>query len=252
MNNLWFQKITITQIPYINVQQILVVTFEFTGAARGLIIISCAARGVRKVGQHCINWFDITVIADAALVNFDMFNKRLLYCIVLHSNRVIKGCPWYHRIVAKHLAVICWDIMLSTGRFNYAKLIFLRPSTFSAIFLIKMTKTISVIFSTMHLNLFTTSNCRTCMAESHWKCQRKLLDCPIPGVIEVTKRMILDVLENNQWIRLDLRKHPDKEPQASNITRWMQDWADAGEPAQSRKETVKDLRYQILRMRDSA
>jgi len=36
MNNLWFQKITITQIQYINVQQILVVTFEFTGAARGL------------------------------------------------------------------------------------------------------------------------------------------------------------------------------------------------------------------------
>ena len=30
-------------IQYINVQQILVVTFEFTGAARG----------VKKVGQHC-------------------------------------------------------------------------------------------------------------------------------------------------------------------------------------------------------
>ena len=34
MDNLWFQKITITQIQYINVQQILVVIFEFTGAAR--------------------------------------------------------------------------------------------------------------------------------------------------------------------------------------------------------------------------
>ena len=40
-------------IYYINVQQILVVTFEFTGAARGFMITSCAARGVKKVGQHC-------------------------------------------------------------------------------------------------------------------------------------------------------------------------------------------------------
>ena len=60
MDNLWFQKITITQIQYINVQQILVVTFEFrpTGAARGFMIMSSAARGVKKVGQHCCrrNW----------------------------------------------------------------------------------------------------------------------------------------------------------------------------------------------------
>ena len=36
---------------YINVQQSLVVTFEFrpTGAARGFMIISCAARGVKKL-----------------------------------------------------------------------------------------------------------------------------------------------------------------------------------------------------------
>jgi len=39
----------------INVQQILVVTFEFTGTARGFMIMSCAARGVKKVGQHCFN-----------------------------------------------------------------------------------------------------------------------------------------------------------------------------------------------------
>jgi len=38
---------------YINVQQILVVTFEFTGAARGFMIMSCAARDVKKIGQHC-------------------------------------------------------------------------------------------------------------------------------------------------------------------------------------------------------
>ena len=35
------------------VQPILVVSFEFTGAARGFMIISCAARGVKKVRQHC-------------------------------------------------------------------------------------------------------------------------------------------------------------------------------------------------------
>ena len=54
MDNLWFQKITISQIglQYINVQQIVVFTFEFTGAARGFMIMSCAARGVKKVGQH--------------------------------------------------------------------------------------------------------------------------------------------------------------------------------------------------------
>jgi len=31
----------------------LVVTFEFTDAARGFMIMSCAACGVKKVGQHC-------------------------------------------------------------------------------------------------------------------------------------------------------------------------------------------------------
>ena len=39
----------------INVQQILVVTFEFISAARGFMITlcrSCAVRGVKKVGQH--------------------------------------------------------------------------------------------------------------------------------------------------------------------------------------------------------
>ena len=46
MDNLWFQKITITQIQYTNAQQILVIAFEFTSAARGFIIMSCAARGV--------------------------------------------------------------------------------------------------------------------------------------------------------------------------------------------------------------
>ena len=52
MDNLWFQKTTIT-IGYIKVQQILIATFEFTGAARGFMIMSSAARGVKKVGQHC-------------------------------------------------------------------------------------------------------------------------------------------------------------------------------------------------------
>jgi len=48
MDNLWLQKITITEY-YINVQQILVVAFEFTGAARGFVVISFAARGVKEV-----------------------------------------------------------------------------------------------------------------------------------------------------------------------------------------------------------
>ena len=52
MDNLWFQKITITQVQYINVQQILVVIFEVTGAARGFIIMTCAVRVVKMVGQH--------------------------------------------------------------------------------------------------------------------------------------------------------------------------------------------------------
>jgi len=54
MDNLWFQKITITQIQYIKqIKKILDVTFEFTGAARGFMIMYCAARRVKKVGQHC-------------------------------------------------------------------------------------------------------------------------------------------------------------------------------------------------------
>ena len=52
---------TITQIQYnINIQQILVVTFEFTGAARSFMIMSCAARGVKKVGQHCYKGTEAT------------------------------------------------------------------------------------------------------------------------------------------------------------------------------------------------
>jgi len=54
MDNRWFQKITIAQTQYINIQEILVVTFEFTGAARGFMIMSGAACGVKKVGQHCL------------------------------------------------------------------------------------------------------------------------------------------------------------------------------------------------------
>jgi len=36
----------------------LVVIFEFTDEARGFMIMSCAARGVKKVGQHwCKRWW---------------------------------------------------------------------------------------------------------------------------------------------------------------------------------------------------
>ena len=76
MDNLWFQNITITQIEYINVQQILVVTFEFTGAACSFMIMSCAARGVKKVGQHysthCFsylaNYFQLCFMLGASLL----------------------------------------------------------------------------------------------------------------------------------------------------------------------------------------
>jgi len=44
------------QMQYINVQQNLVITFEFRpyGAACGFMTMSCAARGVKKIGQ---NWY---------------------------------------------------------------------------------------------------------------------------------------------------------------------------------------------------
>ena len=54
MDNLWFQKTTIIQLQYINIQQILVVAFEFTGAARGFMIMSCAARGVKRMDSTAL------------------------------------------------------------------------------------------------------------------------------------------------------------------------------------------------------
>src|SRR6218665_2731468 len=50
----YFKRLQLHKYNIIIVQQILVVTFEFTGAARGFMSMSCAARGVKKVGQH---WF---------------------------------------------------------------------------------------------------------------------------------------------------------------------------------------------------
>ena len=48
-----FKRLQLTKYNIlINVQQILVATLEFTGAAHGFMIMSCAARGVKKVGQH--------------------------------------------------------------------------------------------------------------------------------------------------------------------------------------------------------
>ena len=49
------------------VQQILIHTFEFTGAARGFMIMSCAARGVKKVGQH---WSSLCSSAARLLKSF--------------------------------------------------------------------------------------------------------------------------------------------------------------------------------------
>jgi len=57
VHTLWtasdFRRLQLHKYNNINVQQILVVTFEFTGAALGFMIMSCAARGFKKVGQHC-------------------------------------------------------------------------------------------------------------------------------------------------------------------------------------------------------
>lgn len=58
------------------------------------------------------------------------------------------------------------------------------------------------------------------MVESRLRCKRKLTDFPIFGVV---KRMKLDVLEDYQWVRLDLRKHTDKKKaKAPEITRGVQ------------------------------
>src|SRR6218665_4229881 len=51
-----FKRLQLHKYNYINVQQILVVIFEFSGAARGFMIMSCAARWVKKVGQHCYRY----------------------------------------------------------------------------------------------------------------------------------------------------------------------------------------------------
>ena len=52
-----------------NKLQILVVTFEFTGAARGFMIISCAAQGVKKVGQHCSSSMPTTTTTTTTTTN---------------------------------------------------------------------------------------------------------------------------------------------------------------------------------------
>ena len=97
MDNLWFQKIVITQIQYINVQQILVVTFEFTGAARSFMIMSCAARGVRKVGQHWTKWWcsfvdlspDYRRIVNAThltFVNLTAADTKVVQCLAENNH----------------------------------------------------------------------------------------------------------------------------------------------------------------------
>src|SRR6218665_3307730 len=65
-------------IQYINVQGILVVTFEFTGAARGFIIMSCAARGGKKVGQHWTRLFTFQKLAMDELILLSVVNRCFL------------------------------------------------------------------------------------------------------------------------------------------------------------------------------
>src|SRR6218665_604086 len=78
-------------MQYINVQQILVITFEFTGAARGFMIMSCAACGVKKVGQHCIreylNGLLIVIklsMQSSCVCNGLEFSEVNEYCMVLY------------------------------------------------------------------------------------------------------------------------------------------------------------------------
>ena len=50
MPTLW----TTSDFKRLQLHNTLIVTFEFTVAAHGFMIMSCAARGVKKVGQHCL------------------------------------------------------------------------------------------------------------------------------------------------------------------------------------------------------
>ena len=59
------------------------------------------------------------------------------------------------------------------------------------------------------------------MSDLRLKVQRKPPDCPIFGTV---KRMKLDmlptiqnILEDYQWVRLDLREHPEREPKVIEI-----------------------------------
>ena len=66
--HLWFQKITIRAYTNtINVQQILVVTFEFTGAARVFMSMSCAARA----GSNRLDSTELDRQSDGPLVKRD-------------------------------------------------------------------------------------------------------------------------------------------------------------------------------------
>jgi len=59
------------------------------------------------------------------------------------------------------------------------------------------------------------------MAESRLRLKRKVIICPIFGVAKRMKLDVLptirDLLEDYQWVRRDLRKHPVKEPEAFEI-----------------------------------
>src|SRR6218665_2866372 len=138
MDKILFQKITITQIQYINVQQILVVTFEFTDAARGYMIMSCAARGVKKVGQHCwtsiktesssidgfriINdlklefsrlriqtkcqksYFSFTINAD---ISYGYFTSSYMIICTILITRLMQGCSSEKEVGGCHKKWVC-------------------------------------------------------------------------------------------------------------------------------------------------
>src|SRR6218665_285218 len=121
MDKILFQKITITQIQYINVQQILVVTFEFTDAARGYMIMSCAARGVKKVGQHC--WTSIKT-ESSSIDGFRIINDLKLEFsrLRIQTKCIKKLLLLYHkrRYLLWLFSFIVYDNMYNIDHPSYA------------------------------------------------------------------------------------------------------------------------------------
>jgi len=65
-------KLKLHKYSILMFNKIVVFTFEFTGAARGFIIISCTAREGKKVEQHCFK------------VSFNLWMSTFLIILLLN------------------------------------------------------------------------------------------------------------------------------------------------------------------------